>query len=46
MVEAQGESQESQAGESDNLVNEEPDADEDLLQWSDALDFDTYTRYT
>ena len=45
MVQAKGQSQESQASETVNALNEEPDAEEDLLQWSCALDFDDYTRY-
>ena len=45
MVQAEGKCQGSQAGRADNIVDAEPDADSDLLQWSHALDFDNYTRY-
>ncbi len=40
----------SQARESDvvgseqDVHDEDPEADGDLLQWSDALDFEDYTR--
>lgn len=45
MVQAESKCQGSQAGAADGIVDEEPDADKDLLQWSHALDFDNYTRY-
>lgn len=45
MVQAEGESQQSQTGSVQDTVDDGPDADEDLLQWSDALDYDNYTRY-
>lgn len=46
MVQAEGESQQSQTGSFEDImiVDDGPDADEDLLQWSDALDYDSYTR--
>lgn len=45
MVQAESECQGSQASRADDIVDDQPDADEDLLQWSHALDFDNYTRY-
>lgn len=45
MVQAESECQGSQASRADDIVDDEPDADKDLLQWSHALDFDNYTRY-
>ena len=33
-----------QADKLDDSPDEEPGADDDLLQWSDALDYDSYTR--